>query len=337
MKVIIPAAGKGTRMRPFTNTKPKPLLPVAGKAVIDHILDKIAPLGPDEFFFVTGHLKERFEQHIRDTYPQLQARFVEQQKALGTADAVWQAREAFASDVLIAFSDTVFSTDFSVVSDCDCDGIIWAMQVDDPSRFGVLVTDKDGFVTRIVEKPKQYVSSLANIGLYYIRDTQLLSDGIEHAYRITPPGEEVWLTTAFEYMIEHGAKLRVVPVQGWYDCGMTDATLDTNRILLDQMPQLYQERTGVVIRPPVAIHPSAQLENCTIGPHVSIGPNVLVKDSAVEDAIIDSGTKVIGSRLSHSILGQDATVENAEGSFLLGDHSRIGDAVLSRAQIPQKR
>ena len=324
MKVIIPVAGKGTRMRPFTHSQPKALLPVAGKAIIDHIVDRIVPLEPTEVVFVTGHLGHAFPEHIKQRYPHLNARFVEQKEQRGTADAVWTARSAFDSDVLVVFSDTIFDADLRIIKDCQCDGIIWAKEVSDPSRFGVCVIDEDGILTRIVEKPATFVSNLANIGLYYVKDTAAFANGIEHTFKTTPQGREFYLTSAFEHMIAHGKRLCVKPVMGWYDTGTVEETLETNRTLLDIHPGHAPKIDGVTIIPPVSIAPSAKIMNSTIGPHVTIADHVTVENSVVKDAIIDAHSHVAGSKLTHSIIGQHVTVRDIEGSLLLGDHSRIG-------------
>jgi len=325
MNVIIPVAGKGTRMRPFTHTTPKSLLPVAGKPVIDHILEKVIPLKPKEIVFVTGHLKDTFEKYIKKRYPKLKCTFVEQKTQLGTADAIWAAKKALTSDVLIIFSDTIFDTDLSVIKKTKDDGIIWAKDVPDPERFGVCVTDKNNHLTKIVEKPVSFVSRLANIGVYYVKDHKALVEGIKYAYKTTPKTSEIYLTTAFARMIERGAKLKVLPVKGWYDTGTTEETLMTNRILLRKSGgEKPKTRVGVKIIAPVAIHPTAIITDSVIGPDVSIGPNVRIEKSAVKDAIIDDGSRIIASKLTHAIIGQHVEVLEVEGSLLLGDHSRIG-------------
>jgi glucose-1-phosphate thymidylyltransferase len=323
MKVIIPVAGKGTRMRPFTHTQPKSLLPVAGKPVIDHILEKILPLQPTEIVFVTGHLKRRFEEEVRRAYPHLPCTFVEQREQRGTADAIWSARHAFTEDVLIVFSDTIFDFPLTAALDRTDDGVFWAVRVPDPSHYGVLVPDASGHLTRIVEKPKEFITDLVNIGLYYVKDTALLSKGIEHAYAIAKEGDEVWLTSAFQYMIDHGARIGVEPVAGWYDTGTTAQTLRSNKELLEKYPGHAPRIPGVTIIPPVAIDGSAMLENCTIGPHVSIAARAHVKDSTISNSILDRGAVVHDATLTDSIVGMEAHVHGTVAKVFLGDHSRI--------------
>lgn len=323
MKVIIPVAGKGTRMRPFTHTQPKSLLPVAGKPVIEHILDKVLPLKPTEIVFVTGHLKARFEEEMRTRYPHVRCSFVEQKTQRGTADAIWTAREAFDEDVLIIFSDTIFDFPFTAALDRADSGCFWAVRVPDPSRFGVLVINKEEYLTKIVEKPKEFISDLANIGLYYVKDTKLLEKGIQHVIDTAQPGKELWLTDAFQYMVEHGAKIKIETVTGWYDTGTTMQTLQSNRELLDKYPGNAPAIPGVTIIPPVAIDPSVVLENCTIGPHVSIAPRAHIKNSKISDSVIDQGAVIHDATLTSSIVGIEAHVHGIIAKVNLGDHSRI--------------
>ena len=324
MKVIIPVAGKGTRMRPFTHSQPKALLPVAGKPVIDHILEKVIPLKPEEIVFVTGHLKDQFEQYIRKQYPKLKCSFAEQKTQLGTADAIWAAKKALNGDVLIIFSDTIFDFPLTAVKNRKDGGVFWAVRVPDPSRFGVLVADKDGYLTSIVEKPKTFITDLVNIGLYYVTDGKLLAKGIQEAYRLAKKnGGEVWLTAAFQYMVEHGAKIKIAPVTGWFDTGTTEQTLQSNRKLLDKYPGAAPKMKGVKIIPPVAIHPSAKLSDCAIGPHVTIAADVTIKGSSITDAIVDEHSTIVDSKLTHSLVGQHVEVREIEGSAVLGDHSQV--------------
>lgn len=323
MKVIIPVAGKGTRMRPFTHTQPKSLLPVAGKPVIDHILDKVLPLKPTEIVFVTGHLKHRFETEIKKRYPTLHCSFVEQKEQRGTADAIWAAHDAFDEDLLIIFSDTIFDFSLTAALDRKDDGVFWAVRVPDPERYGVLVTDTQGYLTSIVEKPKTFITDLVNIGLYYVKDTRLLEQGITHAYATAKPNDEIWLTAAFQYMIEHGAKIKIESVEGWYDTGTTQQTLISNKRLLDKYPGHAPQKEGVVIIPPVAIDPSAIIEDSTIGPHVSVGPRVQIRSSKISDTIIDEGAVVERAELTASIIGIEAHVSGKAARVIIGDHGRV--------------
>ena len=303
MKVIIPVAGEGKRLRPFTITKPKPLLPVAGKPMLDHIMDKILPLNPSEVTFITGHLKEMIEEHVQSYNDRTKIRCIEQKELIGAAGAVWLSRDSFDEDVLIDFGDTLFDTDLNVIQDYqNADGIIWTLEVDDPSRFGVLVPDENDYATRIVEKPKEYVSNLANIGLYYIKNTALFSEAIEHGIKNKQEGREVYVADALQYMIEKGAKLKLVPCPGWFDCGTPEALLDANETLLASNHR-HTHPNNIII-PPVNIHPSAQVNDCIIGPHVSIGPNAIIRQATLSNCIVDRDAVVEDIVLKEMIVGE---------------------------------
>ena len=251
MQVIIPLAGKGSRLRPHTHLVPKPMLKVAGRPVMDWVMDRLDGLDVSELIFITGHLKEQVEAYARARY-KIPSRFVEQRVQDGTAGAVNLARPFVHEPVLIIFVDTVFEADLTLINRTDADGIIWAKEVEDYQRFGVVVTDKDGFMTKIVEKPKTPVSKLANIGLYYIKAVDSLWAGIDHVLAQPKNQGEYFLTDAFQWMIEHGKKILTAEVGGWYDCGKLDALLETNAILLKKgaarrvdFPRCDDQRSGL--------------------------------------------------------------------------------------------
>ena len=259
MKVIIPLAGKGTRLRPHTHTVPKPMLRVAGKPVMDYVMDDVAGLrGVEQVVYITGHLKDVVEKHARSQYA-IPGVYVEQKVQDGTAGAVELARPYVDQPVLIIFVDTIFDADLSIVETSQDDGIIWTKEVEDYQRFGVVVTDDNGHMTRIVEKPSTPISKRANIGLYYIRNWQLLYEGIAHVLKQPANKGEFYLTDAFQYMIEKGAKIRVVDVEGWYDAGKLDTLLDTNRVMLEKGRASVPKKglTNVEIIPPVRIEEGA--------------------------------------------------------------------------------
>src|SRR3954449_11426097 len=234
MQVIIPLAGKGTRLRPHTHLVPKPMLKTADKPVMAYILEDLERLGGvDQVIYVTGHLKEKVEHYARTQFS-LPAVFVEQVVQDGTAGAVKLAQPYVDQDVLIIFVDTIFETDLSIIKNTDADGIIWVKEVEDYQRFGVVVTDKDGNMTKIVEKPSTPISKRATIGLYYVKNWKLMRDGIDWVLKQPPNKGEYYLTDAFQYMIDKGARIKVVDVEGWYDAGKLDTLLDTNRTILEK-------------------------------------------------------------------------------------------------------
>jgi glucose-1-phosphate thymidylyltransferase len=326
VKVIIPLAGKGTRLRPHTYVTPKPLLKVAGKPVMSYILDDLQAMGVDEIIFITGYLKESIEAYIRQEYPGFRSRFVEQKVQDGTAGAVNLARPYVDDEVMIIFVDTIFDADLSLTGKLPgVDGILWAKQVEDYQRFGVIVNDEQGFMRQIVEKPTEPVSKLANIGLYYIRDWQLLFQGIEEVVRDDPgPGGEYFLTDAFQYMIDHGARLKTAEVAGWYDCGKPETLLETNRHLLETSRGARPDAApGVTVHDPVRVAPDVRLENCEIGPNVTLGPGTVVRDSSLRDTIVGSNTEIADCRLHDAVIGDHVRIRSVHGSVNLVDHSEV--------------
>lgn len=212
--------------------------------------------------------------------------------------------------VLIIFVDTLFDADLSLVTRTDADGVIWAKHVEDYQRFGVVVTDDDGYMTRIVEKPSEPISRLANIGLYYIRDWKTLYEGIHWTLDRPQQKGEWFLTDAFQYMIDRGRRIRVAEVAGWYDCGKVETVLETNLHLLRHGRALAPEGApGVVVEGLVRVEPGAVVERSTIGPNVTIEAGAVVRDSVLRGTIVSTGAQVIGSTVEASLVGDDARVE----------------------------
>ena len=325
MKVIIPLAGKGTRLRPHTHITPKPMLKIAGKPVIDYVMDDLQRLGDvEQVIYITGHLKEKVEDYARSKYP-FDSVFIEQKIQDGTAGAVALARPYVDQPVFIIFVDTIFDADLSVVNRTDADGIIWVKTVEDYQRFGVVVSDADGNLTKIVEKPSTPISKRANIGLYYIRNWKLLYEGIDWTLSQPKNKGEFYLTDAFQYMIEHGAKIKVIDVQGWYDAGEQGTLLETNRTMLEKgrARRPKQVPADVRIVDPVYIEDKVELKSSTIGPNVSISAGSRVEGSELRDTIVGAGTVVTNSVLSQSLIGDAAVVEGAQGNVNVSDHSVV--------------
>jgi glucose-1-phosphate thymidylyltransferase len=325
MKVIIPLAGKGTRLRPHTHVTPKPMLRIAGKPVMDYVMDDVKRLGGvDQVVYITGHLKEKVEEHARNDVG-LPAVFVEQRVQDGTAGAVNLARPYVDQPVLIIFVDTIFDADLSIVNSVDADGIIWTKEVEDYQRFGVVVTDADGNMTRIVEKPSTPISKRANIGLYYVRNWQLLFEAIDHVLKAPPNKGEFYLTDAFQYMIEHGAKIRVVDVEGWYDAGQVETLLDTNRVMLEKgrarVPAGLAASARIV--EPVYIEDGVTITDSTVGPNVSLSAGTVVERSELRDTIVGASSRVTDCRLQGSIVGDHVKLAGLHGTATVGDHGEV--------------
>jgi glucose-1-phosphate thymidylyltransferase len=327
VKVVIPLAGKGTRLRPHTHVTPKPLLRVGDKPVMSYILDDLRDLGVDEAVFITGHLKEKVEQYMRDEYPDFDAVYIEQAVQNGTAGAIQLAEPHARDEMLIIFVDTLFDADLSLVKRLpeDVAGVIWAKEVEDYQRFGVIVTDDAGYMQKIVEKPKEPISKFANIGLYYIRDWKLLFEGIDHVMRSGPgPSGEYYLTDAFQYMVDQGAKILTVPIEGWYDAGKPETLLETNlHVLSTTRGRTPQAGLDVRINEPVHVADGVELADCEIGPNVSIGRGSTVRGGRLRDTIVGEGATLERCELHDSLIGNEATLTGVRGQVDIGDHSVV--------------
>ena len=325
MKVIIPLAGKGTRLRPHTHITPKPMLKIAGKPVIDYVMEDLQRLGNvEQVIYITGHLKDKVELYARAKYP-FDAVFIEQEVQDGTAGAVALAKPYVDQPVFIIFVDTIFDADLSVVNRSDADGIIWVKTVDDYQRFGVVVTDANGHMTKIVEKPSTPISKRANIGLYYIKNWKLLYEGIDWTLKQPKNKGEFYLTDAFQYMIDHGAKIKVIDVEGWYDAGEQGTLLETNRTILDKgrARRPTSVPAGVTVIDPVYVEDDVTLTASTIGPNVSIGSGSRVEGSELRDTIVGTGTTISNSTLTGSMIGDSAVIDGARGQLNISDHSVV--------------
>jgi len=326
MKVIIPLAGKGTRLMPLTRHVPKPLIRVGGRPVMDYVMDQVDQLDVEELIFITGHLKEQVEAHVQARYRQ-PARFIEQKVQDGTAGAIALAKPYVQGPVLIIFVDTLFDADLSQVTREDADGIMWGKEVEDFQRFGVMVTDDRGYMTQIVEKPSEPISRLANIGLYYMRDWETLYEGVEWAMNQPKQKGEWFLTEAFQYMIDQGRRLRVAEVTGWYDCGKVETVLETNLHLLNTGRALAPgQPAGVKIIDPVRIEEGVELADCTIGPNVTIDAGAIVRSSVVEHALIGARATVTDSTVRHSLVGDETVVTNTTLERMVAARDEVAPA-----------
>jgi glucose-1-phosphate thymidylyltransferase len=328
MKVIIPLAGFGKRMRPHTWSKPKPLVNVAGKPVLGHILDKLADLDVevDELIFIVGWLGEQIEEYYQASDYPYPARYVEQRELLGQAHAIWLAREHLAGPVLIIFVDTIFAADLSGLEESGLDGVLYAKEVEDPRRFGVVVVGDDGLVTGLVEKPDSFDNRLAVVGVYYVRDSAWLLRAIDELMeRKMQTKGEFYLADAYSLMIEQGACFKVRQVSVWEDCGTPKDVLQTNRYLLENGQENVQgaKVPGSLIIPPVYIAPSAQVEHSIVGPFVTIAEHSIVLHSIVRDSIIDEGAYIVDTMLDRSLIGKDAVVRGRYRVLNVGDSSQV--------------
>jgi glucose-1-phosphate thymidylyltransferase len=328
MKIVIPMAGYGTRLRPHTWSKPKPLITVAGKPVLGHVLDMFASLPSiDEVIFIVGYLGGQVDDYVTRAYPHLKSRYVEQTEMLGQSHAIWLARNHLQGPMLMVFVDTIVETDLSRLASEKAEAVAWVKQVPDPRRFGVAVVDGDGCVQRLIEKPDDIQNNLAVVGFYFFRQSEKLLAAIEEqmAQGIQLEGE-YYLADAVNLMLDQGLKMRIEPVEVWQDCGKPDTLLETNRYLLEHGRDNSSDalkREGVVIIPPVFIDPSADVRHAVIGPHVTIGAECMVQRSVIQDSIIEEGSRVFESMLSSSLIGRGAQVIGKDRSLNVGDSSEV--------------
>ena len=326
MKIIIPTAGRGTRLLPHTLTKPKQLINVAGKAVLGHIIDGFSDLLVDEYIFVVGYLHEQIERYIQDNHDVL-AHFVTQDNPLGQADAILRCRDSVDGPVLIVFSDTLTEVDLSGLADEPPDAVVYLKEVEDPRRFGIAVLDDQGYIEHFVEKPDSMDNRLAVIGMYYIKDSQLLMKCCEELMRrdIQTKGE-YYLADAFNLMIEeHGAKFRGQVVDIWEDCGKPETLLDTNRYLLARDHDSRVERMPFryLIIPPVSIAPTAKIVDSIIGPYATISDHCQITGSIIRDSIIDEYAEIQDATLERSMIGKGTKVKSRYQILNIGDSSMV--------------
>ena len=324
MKVIIPLAGKGTRLRPHTHVTPKPMLKVAGKPVMQYVLDDVKKL-PDveQVIYITGHLKERVEEYAASAL-KIPSVFIEQKVQDGTAGAVALARPHVDQSVLIIFVDTIFDADLSIINATDADGIIWTKEVEDYQRFGVVVTDDAGNMTKIVEKPSTPISKRANIGLYYIKNWKLLYEGIDAVLSRPANKGEWYLTDAFQYMIDHGAKLKVIDVAAWYDAGKLETLLETNMAMLERgHVRAVDTAENCTIIDPVYAEEGVVVRDSIVGPNVSIGAGTVIEGSTLSHSIVGTKARITTSTLTQSLIGSETVLENVRGRVTVGDHAEV--------------
>jgi glucose-1-phosphate thymidylyltransferase len=323
-------AGFGSRLRPLTWSKPKPLVSLAGKTVLDYVLDMFRSV-PDfesaEFVFILGSMlnDEMIKDYTAQHYPELHVNYPVQPEMLGQSDALWQAREYLYGPMLMAYSDTLIENDFSFLQDETAESIAWVKPVPDPRRFGVAEVEQNGWVTRLIEKPEDMTNNLAVVGCYYFKEAEELVAAIqEQMERNISLKGEYYLADAINIYLARGHKMRTEKVETWLDAGTSDAIMETNRYLLDHgrdNSDQYADLEDSVIIPPVNIHHGARLSNAVLGPYLSLGEGAVVKDSILKDSIIGPDAHITDSLLESSLIGHHVRIAGQKGKFSLGDDS----------------
>jgi len=327
LKIVIPAAGQGIRLRPHTHTLPKVMLPVAGRPIIGHILADVARLGPDEVRLVVGYRGDTIERYAERAFPYLPVRIVWQKEQLGLGHAVLQALDPGDHDeVLVVLGDTVFDVDYARVV-AQKEHVLGVRSVPDPERFGIVELDAvGGSIARLVEKPAEPKGNLALVGLYFVHDGELLRKAIAGLVDDDSRTRgEYQLTDALQRMIDAGERFVPYEIGGWYDCGKSETLLATNRALLDLRPP-QNSAHGVersVLIPPVHVGPRCAIENSIVGPHVSMAEGVTIRDAVVRDTILADGAHVEGAVLEGSIVGPESRVRGRARTVNLGDNSEV--------------
>lgn len=327
MKIILPVAGKGTRLRPHTHTKAKSLVHVAGKTVLEHIVSRLAPLGAEEYVFITDENGSQIKDFMDKKFPDLPCEYIVQTERKGPAHAISLAAHRIneRDDLLIVFNDTIFVADLDQIPHlcADCDGLIYSKDVEDYQRFGVSVLDGD-FISEMVEKPDTPVSRLAQVGLYYIKDGAGYMGYLEETIASGDMVKgEYYLPSVFMRMIGDGKRFRAPLIDAWLDCGKRETLLETNRYLLRGRHHVHGEAINSVLVEPVHIERGAVVRDSILGPHVSVAANSVVERSIVRDSIINAGNEVRDMVLDNSILGNSVQLFGLPRRMNIGDHSLI--------------
>lgn len=333
MKIIIPMAGRGTRLRPHTLTVPKPLIPIAGKPIVHRLVEDLAKLCPekvDEVAFIIGRdFGAEVEKQLQEIAIQIGAKgsIYYQDEKLGTAHAIQCAKDSMEGKLIVAFADTLFRADFKI--DAETEGVIWVQKVEDPRPFGVVKYDKDNVITDFVEKPQEFVSDLAIIGIYYFKDGAYLRSEIQYLLDndIKDKGE-YQITNALENMKNKGTKFKPGQVEEWLDCGNKDVTVETNSRYLEFIKDQKLVAASAKIHNSVVIQPSfigenVELHNSVVGPHVSIGQNTKIIDSVIKNSIIQENSLIQEANLNNSMVGNFVSYKGKSQDLSIGDYNQV--------------
>lgn len=330
LKIVIPMAGYGTRLRPHTWSRPKQLMSLAGKTVLEHVLAQFDSLPENldiEFIFIVGYLGKKVEAFMNESYPNRKVSYIVQSEMRGQSHAIYLAKEHLQGPMLMVFADTLIETDLSSLGQDNVDAIAWVKPVPDPRRFGVTEIGSDGLVNRLIEKPKEMHNNLAIVGFYYFKRAEDLVAAIEKQIEqdVQLKGE-FFLADAVNIMLQNGTQMRTQRVDVWLDAGTPEAVLETNHYLLENGHDNTVEasqRPGVTVVHPSFIHPEAKVQNSVIGPYTSIGAGCKVRDTIIAESILEDQAQVSSVILESSLIGQNAAVNGCPNSLNVGDNSAV--------------
>ncbi len=330
MKIIIPMAGVGTRMRPHTLTIPKPLISIAGKSIVQHLIERIDSVIEEkieEIAFVIGDFGSEVENELKNIAKKVGAvpKIYYQHTPKGTGHAIWCASESLKGKVVIAFADTLFYADFKI-KDTD-EAIIWVQKVKNPSSFGVVTLDKNNIINGFVEKPKEFVSDLAIIGIYYYKSGELLQKELQYLIdnKITRAGEYE-ITGALERLRKNGMMFKPEKVEEWLDCGNKEITIDTHSRILQRNKNMISKKAIIknsLVIEPCYIGDGSQIINSVVGPDVSVGNNSIINSSIIKNSIIQNQTEINNSCLDRSMIGNFVKINNILKSLNVGDYNEL--------------
>ncbi len=333
MKIVVPMAGMGKRMRPHTLTIPKPLIPIAGKPIVHRLVEDIARVVSETIAEVGFVINRSFGLEVEESLKEVavsigaKGKIYYQDDPLGTAHALYCAQEMLDGNVIVAYADTLFKADF--VLDKEQDGIIWVHQVEDPSSFGVVNVDESNVITDFVEKPETFISDLAIIGIYYFKDGEALRNELKYLIENDVKNSgEYQITNALDNMKDKGVQFVPGKVDEWLDCGNKDATVHTNQRYLEYIKEelVHQEISGMensAIIHPVYIGKNVKIKNSVVGPYVSIGDNTRIRNSRIQNSILQTNTTVDNANLENSMLGNHVTLKLSSSDFSIGDYNSV--------------
>ena len=330
MKIIIPMAGIGKRFFPLTNQRPKPLVRLAEKRLLDHVLDVFSVLEQDyalEYIFIIGYLGGQIREYMTAVHPEKNVTYIEQNELMGQSHAVYLAKDVISGPMLITYCDTITKTDFSSLVTHAEEGALWVHEVDDPRRHGVAVIDANNKIEKLVEKPKTMEHKLALTGLCYFPEGKALLRAIElQLERKVVLNNEYYLADAVNILLEEGAHIRVEKAWKWLDAGTPEAILNTNSYLLQQSRESYQnskESSSNILIEPVYVHESSHIRNSILGPNVSIGANCVIERSILQETIVDDYTHINESTFINSLIGQDCSISSKSVPQVIPDQDRL--------------